>query len=178
MKMNTFIFRITVTHTIAYFLAGLFALSFLGYDELFAQGSLSHMRDTGSAWVAAGPALQVLRGIILGFILYPFRSIFIETKFGWGKFWILLFGLSYLLTFAAAVGSFEGIIYTSYPTKIHLLGLPEMILYFSLFTLMMWAWCKKPLKAFSIIALILTLIIVLLSIMGVLAAMGILAAGT
>ncbi|MEJ2594607.1 MAG: hypothetical protein P8100_05670 [bacterium] len=175
--MSTFVLRITASHTVTYFLAGLVAMSLLKYDELFSSGSLSHMRSTDSVWIAAGPALQIIRGFFLGISLYPFRSVFLETKFGWGKFWFLIFGLTYLFTFAAAVGSFEGFIYTNYPIRVHLLGLPEVLLYVSLFTIMLWAWYKKPVKAFTLISVIATCIVVLLSIMGMLVATGVMDAG-
>lgn len=170
--MVKFIWRVASAHTTAYFIAGLFAMSFLKYDQLFSVGKLSFMRSTDTAWVAAGPGLQLFKGIILGSILYPFRSIFLETKNGWIKFWGLIFGLSYILTLSAAVGSYEGIIYTNIPLKIHFLGLPEILLYTTLFSTILWGWHKKPIKAFNIAAIILTSIIILLSTMGVLSSIG------
>lgn len=175
-KRLEFYWRITAAHTISYFIAGIFAITFLNYKELFNVGPLSFMRETSSPWVAAGPGLQLIRGIILGSILYPFTSIFLDTKWGWLKFWVLTFGLSYILTISAAVGSFEGIIYTNIPIKTHLLGLPEILLYNTLFTIILWAWYKKPRKAFNIIAIILITIMAFMSIMGVLAAKGIIEA--
>lgn len=46
--MIKFIWRIASAHTIAYFIAGLFAITFLNYDELFNVGDLSFMRSTDS----------------------------------------------------------------------------------------------------------------------------------
>ena len=170
----TFYWRIASAHTISYFIAGIFAVIFLNYDELFNTGPLSFMRATDSPWVAAGPGLQIIRGILLGLILFPFISIFLDTKNGWLNFWILNFGLSYILTISAAVGSFEGIIYTNIPLKTHLLGLPEILLYTTLFTVMLWGWYKKPVKLFNILAIILIAFMLLMSTMGVLASVGIL----
>jgi len=173
-KKLTFCWRITSAHTISYVIAGIFAITFLNYDELFNVGPLSFMRATDSPWVAAGPGLQIIRGIILGLILYPFISIFLKSPYGWLKFWILNFGLSYILTISAAVGSFEGIIYTNIPLNTHLLGLPEILLYTTLFTVILWGWYKRPIKAFNILAIVLTALIALMSILGVLASLGIL----
>jgi hypothetical protein len=131
------------------------------------------MRPTDSAWVAAGPGLQIVRGLFLSFFLFPFRSIFFETKNGWFKFWFLSFGLSYLLTISAAIGSFEGIIYTSIPLKYHLFGMPEIVLYLTLFTLIMRGWYQKPKRIFTVISIVLVSIIALMSLMGVLASAGI-----
>ena len=169
---GTFAWRITTAHTIAYFIAGMFAVLVMKYDELFGVGALSFMRPTDSSWVATGPGLQVLRGLLLSFVLYPFRSVFLETDYGWLKFWTLSFGLSYLLTFAAAIGSFEGLIYTNFPLKFHLLGLPEALIYTTLFTVFLWGWYRKPVRLFNAASAILTLLIVLMSVMGVLASLG------
>jgi hypothetical protein len=171
-KFGTFIWRITATHTIAYCAAGLFALIVLRYDEIFGVGALSFMRPISSAWVPAGPGLQIIRGILLAFFLFPFRTIFFETKNGWLKFWFLSFGLSYLLTISAATGSFEGFIYTNTPIKYHLIGFPEIVLYITLFTVFMWGWYKKPIKLFTILSILFVLLITLTSLMGVLASWG------
>jgi len=172
-KLGTFVWRITATHTIAYFIAGVFALVVLNYDEIFGIGALSFMRSTDSPWVAAGSGLQLIRGVLLAFFLYPFRSIFLESKNGWIKFWLLSFGLSYLLTMSAATGSFEGIIYTNLPLKYHFLGIPESVLYMTLFTVFMWGWYKKPKKVWNIISIVLNVLVAFMSIMGVLAASGV-----
>ena len=170
--MIKFIWRIASAHTIAYFVAGLFAITFLNYGELFNVGALSFMRSTDSTWVAAGPGLQIIKGVILGAVLYSFRSIFIETKNGWYKFGLLIFGLSYVLTLSAAVGSFEGIIYTNIPLKIHFIGLSEILLYTALFSAILWVWYRKESKLINILSITITSIIALLSIMGVLASIG------
>jgi hypothetical protein len=167
----TFVWRIASAHTISYFIAGIFALTVLNYDELFNTGSLSFMRTTDSAWVAAGIGLQLIRGLLMGVILYPFNSIFLNTNKGWVKFWLLTFGLSYILTIGATVGSFEGIVYTNIPLKTHLLGLPEIVLYNTLITVMLWIWYKKPHNIFNGISIILVSIIVLMSIMGVMSSL-------
>lgn len=40
----TFLWRITAIHTIAYFIAGIFALIFMNYKSLFTTEALSIMR--------------------------------------------------------------------------------------------------------------------------------------
>ena len=172
-NFRTFIWRITATHTIAYFVAGILALLLLKYNETFGVGVLSFMRPTDSLWVAAGPGLQIIRGLLLSLFLFPFITIFMNTKKGWIKFWFLSFGLSYLLTFSAAIGSFEGFIYTNFSIKSHLTGIPEVTLYLTLFTILMWGWYKEPKKIFNILSIILVSLIVLMSVMGILASLGI-----
>jgi len=176
-NFGIFVWRITASHIISYFIAGIFAIIVLDYDEIFGIGALSFMRPTdSSAWIPAGPGLQVIRGILLSFFLFPFRKIFFESKYGWIKFWLLLFGLGYLLTISAATGSFEGLIYTNIPLKYHLIGLPEIVLYMTLFTVFMWGWYSYPKKIFNILSIIFVTIIVLMSFMGVLAYVGIIEA--
>lgn len=176
MKQNSrrsFYWRVTSAHTISYFIAGIFALTVLKYDEIFNSGALEFMRPTDSPWVAAGAGLQIIRGLFLGLILYPFLPIFLNTKNGWFKFWILTIGLSALFTFSAATGSFEGIIYTNLPLIDHFFGLPELLLYNSLFTLFLWFWYKQPGKILNIVSIVLVVAILLMSFMGMLVAMGI-----
>lgn len=171
---RTFAWRITAAHTIAYFLAGIFALVVLRYGELFGSESLAFMRPVDSPWVAAGPGLQVLRGLLLSIFLYPFRAIFFETPHGWIRFWALLFGLGFLLTISAAPGSFEGYLYTDIPPRFHLLGIPEVVLYLSLFTAIVFGWYGRARRAFNVLAIVLVPLIILMSVMGVLAALGML----
>ena len=171
-RFKTFVWRITASHTIAYFIAGILAFSIIKYNEIFGVGALAFMLPTSSPMVAAGPGLQIIRGLLLSIILFPFSSIFINTKNGWLKFWLLSFGLSYLFTFSAAVGSFEGIIYTNFPIKYHLLGIPEFITYMTLFTLILWIWYSKNKKWFNFISVIFITLVVLTSIMGALSALG------
>ena len=170
-SLFTFVWRVCSTHTISYFIAGFFALKVLNYDDLFGIGALSFMRATNSAWVTAGIGLQLIRGMFLGLILYPFHSIFVSTNKGWFKFWILTFGLSYILTITASVGSFEGVIYTNIPLKTHLLGLPEIVLYNSLFTAMLWFWYKNPKRVINVISIVLVSVVIMLSILGVLSSL-------
>ncbi|NOQ73954.1 MAG: hypothetical protein GQ574_18255 [Crocinitomix sp.] len=174
--MVKFIWRIASAHTIAYFIAGIYALTFLNYDELFSVGSLDFMRETDTTWVAAGPGLQVLKGILVGLVLYPLHTVFTESNRGWLKFWLLIFGLSYILTLSAALGSFEGVIYTNIPFKDHFIGMSEILIYTTLFSLILWIWYKKPSKTINIIAIVLTSLIALMSFMGVMAALGLIEA--
>jgi serine/threonine protein phosphatase 1 len=40
-----------------------------------------------SPWLAAGPALQVARGLVFALVLWPFRRVFLEGRAGCLKFW-------------------------------------------------------------------------------------------
>ena len=146
-SMVTFCWRVLSAHTVAYFVAGIFALLFLDYQEHFSSESLSLlMRPVDSPWVAAGSGLQDFRGLIIALVLYPFRKVFLGSKRGGFKLWLLVMGLSFFSTIRPAPGSFEGYIYTILPVQYHLLGIPEALLYTTLFAFFVCGWYKKPFR--------------------------------
>jgi hypothetical protein len=62
-----FFWRITASHMITYFAMGLMAIFLLDYEKAFDTPPLSYlMKSTDSPWVAAGPILQVFRGLVFG----------------------------------------------------------------------------------------------------------------
>ncbi len=70
-----FSWRVTSLHMISYFIAGVLALFFAGYKELFRSDILSVlMRPLDSSIVAAGPSLQIILGFFMSLFLFPFRS--------------------------------------------------------------------------------------------------------
>lgn len=163
-----FCWRITAAHTIAYFVAGIFALYVMNYEKYFV--SMPWLRQFGSPWIPAGPGLQVLRGIIIAGVLYPFRGVIFSAK-GWLKLWLLVFGLSYISTIGALDGSFECLIYSTLSLKEHLLGLPETLLYTFLFSILVYAGNKKAGRIWDILAGCLVGLILLFSVCGVLQAL-------
>jgi len=171
-ETTTFIWRVSSMHTIAYFIAGLFALFFMNYEERFASEFLSIiMRPVDSPWVAVGPSLQIIRGIIIALILLPFKEIIISRN-GWIKLAGLILGLSYISTIAPTFGSFDGYIFTKIPLQYHLLGIPETLLYVFLFSISLFLWYKKPKKAWNIISTIMIILIVIMSFLGYLSSVG------
>ncbi len=90
-SLAAFIGRVTLAHFLTYSLVG--ALFFVlginmivhfesnpdpvmrGYQEIF--------RGTDSVLVAAGPLFNIIRGLLFGLVLYPFREIIIKRKWGW-----------------------------------------------------------------------------------------------
>ncbi len=167
-----FVFRIAVSHTIAYFLAGIFALAFMNYKEHFSSDTMGIlMHPVDFPIVALGPALNIFRGIILGLILLSIQSVILGDK-GFLKLAILTLGLSLISTIGPTPGSFDGYIYTKLPTEYHLLGIPEALLYVVVFTSIPYFWYKMEKKSFNAIAIILVLLILLMSFAGFLQAKG------
>jgi hypothetical protein len=121
-----------------------------GYQEIF--------RATDSLMVAAGPLLNILRGLLFGLVLYPFRETLIKRKWGWVYTWALFLVLALFSTIGPGPASIEGLIYTSVPLSHHLLTPWEGILQTLLFSLLLIRWERSSSKR-------LTQILVLLSIM-------------
>ncbi len=168
----TFLWRVTYAHVIAYWVAGLFAVTFMGYREHFASDALSMlMLPVEAPMTALGPALQIVRGAILGAVLWLVRDVI----FGRGGYWklgVLVFGLSQVCTIGPTPGSFDGMIYTVLSPFYHLFGLPEAILYVVLLCAILALSYRVRRRYVDIIAAVWLLLIVFFGIMGWLALSG------
>lgn len=172
-RFQPFLWRVTYSHMIAYFIAGLFAVTFMNYKEHFASDSLALlMRAVDSPIVALGPMLQIIRGLIIGLVLLPVRKVFVEEKYGFLKLALLIFGLSFIATIGPAPGSFDGIIYTILPIQYHILGIPETILYILLFTAILHFSYHNDKRWVSILAIVFVFTICIFGILGYLSAIG------
>ena len=171
-----FVWRITAAHTIAYFIAGVFAMTIFDYENWFSSSEIlsSVMKPTTDPIVAlGGTSLQVFRGIFIALVLLPLRKVFTEEKYSFLKLGLLILGLSVLSTFGPAFGSIEGFIYTKMSVMEQITGYPEAILWISLFIGILWTLYKFEKKAINIIAIVLLTLIVLMGVMGYLDALGI-----
>lgn len=142
---TTFAWRVLSLHMLTYFLVGLIAFLVFDYRQAFETTELRYlMRPTSSPWVAAGPALQVFRGLMFAVILFPLASDFLRRKNGVLVLWSLFIGFAILGTAGPSPGSLEGILYTKLPISLHLMGLPEVVLQTLLFSAGLVLWCRKP----------------------------------
>lgn len=166
-----YFWQIVYSHTIAYFLAGIFALVVVNYRELFSTEIISSfMRSVDDPIVALGPSLQIFRGIIIGLILLPLRKVFFEEKHGLVKLGTIIIGLSLLSTIGPTMGSFDGYIFTKIPYTYQISGYPEAIIYVLLFIGILKISMKYGhKKIITILSIIIMLLIVLMGIMGFLA---------
>ena len=168
-NLLTYFWKITSTHTITYFLFGLLALVLFNYKELYNTVPLSYlMLPVNSKIIAAGPMLQIIRGIIISLILLPFKTIIFDEKNGWIKLWILLIGLSIISTYAPAPGSFEGMIFTKIPIIMQIKGLPEVFAQSLLFSIIVYKWNKTENIVWYIISIVLVILVILVSLAGIL----------
>lgn len=163
-----FFWRITSCHMVTYLIVGILASTLLNYEAFFEETILSSfMRPIDSPWVAAGPSLQVIRGLLFALILWPIRNTFLQARKGWLKLWLLLIGLAILGTAGPSPGSLEGIIYTKLPIQYHLLGLPEVIIQTLLFSFMVALWYKKPARVWNLLMSIAVILTILMGAAGV-----------
>lgn len=168
-RFGRFLTRVTACHLVTYFAVGVIAYFVLDYATSLQSGSWSgYIRPMSSKWVAAGPALNVFRGLIFALALYPFRKVFLEEPRGWLKLWGLLVGLSILSTAGAAPGSVEGLIYTTTPALTQIMGLREVVAQTLAFSVLVVAWHRRPHPAWGIVMGILSFLVILVSIAGVL----------
>jgi len=166
-----FVLRVTVLHTVTYWLFGLvFGVLLFNYHYWFSVPPLSlYMKPTTSIWVAAGPVFQLIRGPIMALVLYPFRNVFLGGKYGWVYLWGLFFGLAILSCPEPAPGSIEGMVYTVIPVWLQIAFLPETVLQTLAFSFLIHLWQKRPdNKKISILFLILFIMVLAFSILGVL----------
>lgn len=166
-----FFARVTAAHTVTYFVAGMLAFFLLDYAAVFQSEHFAcWMRPTTSKWVALGPGLQWIRGLVFAAALYPFRHVFLEGARGWLKLWGLLLGLGILSTYGPSPGSVEGLIYTTIPPLAQLGGLSEVVGQSLAFSVLLVAWHRRPGRAWGIVLYTLTVLVILMSVAGFLAA--------
>jgi len=128
-SLGKFIWQITYAHTIAYFIAGVFAIVFLNYKELFELDIYSgQVRSLDDPLVALGPGLQIFRGLILALALLPLRKSF-DEEHGLLKLGLLVLGLSVVSTYSGGMASFDGFIYNKLPIKYQIHCYPEAIIW-------------------------------------------------
>ncbi len=171
-SFKAFTWRVISMHTLTYFLVGLAAYLILDYRQAFETTELRYlMRPTTSPFVAAGPALQPVRGFLFALILYPFASFFVRRSNGALLLWSLFLGLAILGTAGPSPGSLEGVLYTKLPLKLHVFGLPEVFLQTLLFSLGLVYWCRKPARWKNVASGIFLGLVILMGVAGSLAAL-------
>ena len=170
-----YFWQVTYAHTISYFIAGIIASTFFNYKEWWSSEYMSAFyRDLDSPIMALGGGLlQILRGIIVALILLPLRKTFFEEKFGLLKLALIIFGFSIVCTYGAVITSFEGLIYLKVPLIYHIKGIPEGLIWLSLFIGILFISIKYSHKRIvTILSIIFMSLIILMSIMGYLASSG------
>lgn len=157
-----FVFLVTISHLVTYFVAGLVASRVFDYSAIFQEPVIrDYYLPYASPSVAVAWGLQVVRGALFGLVLLPFRRLLAESRWGWLWLWLLVVVIGILGTPAAAPGSLEGVIYTQIPLWFHAIGMPEMLLQTLAFSFLVHrtlrsaehplpAWARTLLSAVSV----------------------------
>jgi hypothetical protein len=170
-RFGRFLARVTACHVVTYFVCGVIAYYAFDYAGAFASADVScYLRPIHSKWIPLGPSLNVVRGFIFALALFPFRSVFLDERYGWLKLWGLLLALCILSTAGPAPGSVEGLIYTQVPWTAQLLGLRETVVQTLAFSYLLVAWHHRPGRAWGIAMGTIMVLVVLAAIGGTLAA--------
>jgi len=141
------ILKTIVSHTVTYFLLGIFSYVFLDYTARFSDPVIAqYFRPTTDPLVTAGPLFQPIRGLILGAILFLLREPFFHRKYGWLSLWATLVVIGILSPYVGAPGSLEGLIYSKVPYSFQITLLPEVILQTLLFSALVFYWVNHPEK--------------------------------
>jgi hypothetical protein len=133
-----------------------------GYQEIF--------RATDSALVTAGPLLNIIRGLLFGLVLYPFRETLIMRKWGWLYLWALFLVFALFSTIGPGPASIEGLIYTHVPLSHHLLTPWEGMLQTLVFSLLLIRWEKGISKRLTQILVLFSIMLLAGIVMGVIQA--------
>jgi len=163
-----YFWQVTSAHTISFSIAGMIALALFDYREWWTSEYISAFyRDINSPILALGGFLQIFRGIFVALILLPLRKTFFEEKLGLLKLALIVFGFSIVSTYAAAITSFDGLIYLKVPIIYHIKGIPEGLIWLSLFIGILYISIKySHKKIVTVMSIILVVLIALMSIIG------------
>src|SRR6056297_1630225 len=135
-KLLGYVGRFTLLHVITYTVAEVFETS-----QVFA-----HFRSVDSPIMQAAPFLQIIRGAFFAFILYPFYEVIVNHKRGWLVLFGVLWGLTYIGSVEATLGSIEGLIYTKVTLVEHFVGTPEVTIQMLVFSWLFVKWEKRSIK--------------------------------
>lgn len=141
-----FFIGVMIIHTITYVIAGIIAQVGLGVGVYYppSPNAISFLRDPLSTHVQTLiiPA-QLLRGLLFGIALFPFRRRIIELGQVWGGLTVtsVLFLIGYV---AAAGGMTEHIVFfIPIPGGFTIITFFEVLLYALLFGQLLLLWEKK-----------------------------------
>ncbi|MTI66970.1 MAG: hypothetical protein FH753_10265 [Firmicutes bacterium] len=132
-RLLGYIKRFTIVHVITYILAGVIFMNLQDYENAFATlQDFEHFRSLSSPIVKATGFFQIIRGIFIALVLYPFYDSIIRSKNGWLK----LFGVLWGLTFLVSVKSSKNL----------MIGSLEVTIQMIIFSWLFFIWERKAYK--------------------------------
>ncbi|MDD3424835.1 hypothetical protein [Sphaerochaeta sp.] len=126
-NITGFMVRFTLVHVLTYVFFGIAFMLLSRYFDYFAYQRVFYevMKPSTALTVRLAPLVQIVRGLLLAFALYPSRAGFIGVPSGWIRLFALLFVLTSIGSVITGPGSIEGLLYTYFPFN-PLIGYPEI----------------------------------------------------
>jgi hypothetical protein len=176
LTLSSISLKTMLVHTVTYFVIGLISSTAFNYAARYADPLLgNYMRQVSHPLVAAGPLLQVFRGLLFGLVFYLMRELYFKHKNGWLPVWVILLMVGVISTFGPSPSSIEGMIYTNVPLYFHFIGLPEVAVQSFLLAYLTHYWVTHPEKKWlRWVFGILFALVIIMSTLGILAGLGIL----
>ena len=135
-----FTFRSTLIHVITYMVIGAAAFHFMThrYDETSA-GMQDVHGDHVMHWFFVA---QIVRGILLGLVLFPLRRALLDMK-RWGG--LVICGILFMVGSVIGInGAIESWVYsTRFNPNLFLVHLPEVVIQTVLFGYLLLAWERR-----------------------------------
>ena len=108
-ERNKIIAKATIAHVVTYLACGAFFSQLFSYDDsLFEAMGFKPMDEINGVAIIIG---QIIRGILVGMVVWWIKDSIIGKKLGWCKLWAILVILGIINTYGPAHGSIEGLIY-------------------------------------------------------------------
>ena len=103
-----FFSKVTLAHFITYMVCGLIGMTLFQYRENIELIGFKSMDEINALHVMLG---QIVRGILLGFVIWWIKDSIIGKKLAWFKLWAILVIIGIISTYGPAPGSIEGFLY-------------------------------------------------------------------
>lgn len=144
-KLRGYSIRFTLVHLLTYWIAGMLFYQFAGYEEALDTMEIFELwrpleSITFFLLLFFG---QILRGVILALLLYPFYHTYMRKRHGWLFLFLLIFGLTALGSpilipeFLIIEETFSEFI------QILIIGIPEIFSQMLVFSLIFFFWERK-----------------------------------
>ena len=106
-----FFAKVTAAHFITYFVAAFIAYYLLHNEYMYYYMEILGFRPPDEISLLAVAVGQIIRGLLLGIVIWWIRDSIIDKKLAWLKLWAILVILGIFNTYGPAHGSIEGFIY-------------------------------------------------------------------
>lgn len=136
-EWENYLGRFSLAHLASYILAGGVYLTLLNALDLTHLEALTFF-DPYTPISIPTVITQLLRGVVLGLIFYPFYRVVVRNNRHWVVLFIALWGLSVIGSIQPYIGSIEGVIYTETSAVAHLFFLAVSGFQYGILTIGLW----------------------------------------